>query len=119
MHKKLFISVFLIPALLLSACGKKKNTEKNSGIPVRPVTQTETETEEMPQEKTPRVITYTVKLSGKTLSLYETDGELQKVITSMEINPGFYPAEDIKGLEKGITVPCLEDGYEILENFAN
>ena len=119
MNKKIFISIFLISALLLSGCGKKKNATKSSESAPKPVSQPETEIEEKISEKPPQIITYLVKLSGNTLSLYEVDGEIQKVITSIEINPDFYPKEDIKNLESGITVPYMEEGYEILENFAN
>ncbi|MBQ7751467.1 MAG: hypothetical protein IJR79_00650 [Clostridia bacterium] len=119
MNKKLIIPVFLVSALLLSSCGKKKTAEKNSKSVPKPVSRSETEIEEKKPVKAPQVIHYTVKLSGKTLSLYEVDGEMQKVITSIEINPDFYPKEDIKNLENGITVQYKEDGYEILENFAN
>lgn len=119
MHKNLFIPIFLVSAIFLSGCGKKKNISKIEEMPPKPVSRQKTEIEEKPAENPPQVIHYTVKLSGKTLTLYEIDGEMQKTVTAIEINPDFYPAEDIKNLEKGISVNCKEDGYEILENFAN
>ena len=118
-HKKLLIPIFLISALLLSGCGKRKKITENIENSPAPAMQPETEIEELPSDKPSQIITYTVRLSGKTLSLYENDGEKQRKITSIEINPEFYPKEDIKKLEDGITVPYKEVGYEILENFAN
>jgi len=37
----------------------------------------------------------------------------------MEINPEIYPKEDTEKLKKGIEAYCKEDGFAILENFAN
>ena len=119
MYKKLFMPIFLIFVLLFSGCGKKKSAAKSDEANPKPVSQPKVEIEEKKPEKSPEIITYIVKLSGKTLSLYEVEGEAQKVITSIEITPDFYPQEDIKNLKNGITVPYKEYGYEILENFAN
>ena len=116
-YKKFLIPILLVSAVMLSACGRKKESPQAKSAVPKAVLQPETEVEE--EEVTPAVISYIVRLSDKMLSLYEVDGENQKVITSMEINPELYPKEDIKRLQNGISVAFKEEGYEILENFAN
>lgn len=110
------ITIIMICAFLLPACGKKKQNAKT----VTPKTVLSQRLEqEQTEEKAPEIITYKVILTSNTLSLYEVNGEMKKLITSMEINPQLYPVEDIEKLKKGIEAYCKEDGYEILENFAN
>lgn len=110
--------ILLICTLLPSACGKKKeNVKAEQPIP-RTVLSHRLEEEEIEEEE-PKIITYRVILEENMLYLYEVNGEAKKLITKMEINPEFYPAEDISKLKKGIDAYCKEDGYEILENFAN
>ena len=119
-YKDLFILLLASGALIFSGCGKKKSEEKAkediSGAVVRQNIVVE---EEESKEQTPAVIKYKVMLSGEKLSLYEVDGERKRLITSMDIDPELYPAEDVKRLKNGIEADFLEDGYEILENFAN
>jgi len=118
-YKKILIPILILSAVLLSGCGKKKETNQSCEPMPKEVLQPQTDIEEEAEEAAPPVIKYTVKLSGKTLSLYEVNGELQKLITSMEINPEIYPKEDTEKLKKGIEAYCKEDGFAILENFAN
>ena len=118
--KKYLIPILVVSVLLISGCGKKKNKEKASENTPKAVSETYTEAvQETEEAAEPSVITYSVQLSEKTLSLFEIDGQNKKLVTSMEINPEFYPEEDIAKLEQGIEAYCMEDGYEILENFAN
>ena len=112
------IIILLICSLLLSACGGKKENSKTQA-PVPKTVLNRTLEEEETENEEPKIITYRVILENKMLSLYEVNGESKKLITKMEINPEFYPAEDISKLKKGIEAYCMEDGYEILENFAN
>ena len=121
-HIIMKINRFFVPAILLSAlifcgCGRKKEDAKTEPLTPKTVLNQNTEAEET--EETPKIIYYKVVLNGTTLSLYEIDGESKKTVTSMEINPEFYPEEDISRLKNGIDAYCREDGYEILENFAN
>lgn len=118
-YKKMLIPFLVISAVLLSGCGRKKETQQSREPVPKEVMQPQTEVEDKTEEVSSPVITYIVKLSGKTLSLYEINGELQKLIASMEINPELYPREDIQRLEAGIETYCKEDGYAILENFVN
>lgn len=117
-RNKGFIPFLIISIILLSACGKKKEISQAKAIYPKTVTEPKT-VEEEAEETAPSVILYTVILSGKALSLYEVNGENKKLITSIEINPEFYPKEDVEKLKRGIEAYCKEDGYEILENFAN
>ena len=122
-HIIMKINRFLIPMLficacILFACGRKKEKEENAAVTPKTVLSHKLEQEEE-QEKEPEIITYKVILKDTTLFLYEVNGETKKLITSIEINPDFYPKEDIEKLKGGIEAYCKEDGYEILENFAN
>lgn len=115
---RFFIPILLIFSVLLFSCGKKKQGRITEEMMPKTVLNHRVEAEEEIEEA-PKVITYKVILKDKTLSLFEINGEIKKLITAIEINPDFYPQEDIFNLEKGIDAYCLEDGYEILENFAN
>lgn len=118
-YKKALIPILLVSAVVLSACGKKKeNRQLNNTVP-KAVLSPEKEIEQEKEDIKPVVIFYTVRLTNKTLSLYEVDGENQKLITSMEIEPELYPEEDVEKLKDGISVAFKEEGYELLENFAN
>ncbi len=110
--------ILLICTLFLSACGKKKENKKAAVPQPKTVLSHRLEEEEIKEEE-PKIITYRVILENETLSLYEVNGKAKKLITKMDINPEIYPAEDISKLKKGIEAYCKEDGYEILENFAN
>jgi hypothetical protein len=118
-YKKILIPFLAMSVLLISGCGKKKETRKISEPVPKEVLQPQNEIEDETEETSPPVIKYIVKLSGKTLSLYEVNGEVNKMITSMEINPELYPEEDTIKLKAGIEAYCKEDGYAILENFVN
>ena len=62
---------------------------------------------------------YIMRLEEKNLSLYEiSDGE-ESVISTIVIDPSYYPAEDIKELKAGVVAYSKEDGYLRLENFTN
>ena len=116
--KKSIIPLLLALCFLLCGCGRKKEEEKSEIITPKSVLSHRIEEEETAEE-TPKTIIYKVMLEGRTLSLFEVDGDNKKRITSIEINPDFYPDEDISELKSGIEAYYMEDGYEILENFAN
>lgn len=116
---RFFTLLLLIFAFLLSGCGRKKEDKKAQVVTPKTVLSHRLENEEETAEETPKIITYKVFLYDKTLCLYEINGESKKLITKMEINPEIYPESDIAELKNGIEAYCKEDGYEILENFAN
>ena len=53
------------------------------------------------------------------MAMYRVDGESKTIIDSMEIEESYYPREDILELTEGITAYTVEEGYRILENYAN
>ena len=123
-ERLLILSAIFI--LLFASCKDKELPEEKTDI----ITQTSDmqtaedieEAEEIIDEETeeePQTIYYIVKLEGKNLVLYEVDGDNKKNITSVTINPENYPEEDIVKLETGVEAGYKEDGYAILENFAN
>ncbi|MBR4721290.1 MAG: hypothetical protein IK057_05965 [Clostridia bacterium] len=116
---RFFIPLLVIFAFLLCGCGRKKEDKKAQDVAPKTVLSNTLENDDEMAEETPKIITYKVLLDEKVLSLYEVNGESKKLITKMEINPENYPETDIAELKKGIDAYCKEDGYEILENFAN
>ena len=62
---------------------------------------------------------YRVSIVGEDVVLCRiSDGESTE-IERMEIDTDYYPEGDIQELTKGITAYNIEEGYGILENFAN
>lgn len=85
----------------------------------RPVTNS-VEVEESPEPtETASVIYYSIYFEDSALSMYEIDGEKRTLIKSIEINPDYYPPEDIDAFTKGVDCGSKEEGFEILENFSN
>lgn len=109
-------AVIIIFTVLFSSC-KKKEVQPNTDEITQETNVEEADMEEE-EEPTP-VIYYLVKLEENTLFLYEVDGENYKQVTSLQINAENYPIEDISALKSGIEVYFKEDGYALLENFAN
>ena len=64
-------------------------------------------------------VSYAVCLEGDTVTLYLVDDGKRTKIDSVEIDRNYYPSEDIKALSEGITAYNIEEGFKILENFAN
>ena len=117
--KRFLILLLFLLAFLLCGCGRKKEDKNAESVTPKTVLSHRLENDEDKEVETPKIITYKVFLYDKTLCLFEIDGESKKLITQMEINPEIYPESDIAELKKGIEAYCKEDGYEILENFAN
>ncbi|MDD6213612.1 MAG: hypothetical protein PUB42_00205 [Firmicutes bacterium] len=85
----------------------------------RPVTNS-AEIEEIPEPtETVSIIYYSIYFEDSALSMYEVNGEKRTLIKSIEINPNYYPPEDIYAFTKGINCGSKEEGFEILENFSN
>ncbi len=62
---------------------------------------------------------FIMRLSGETLTLYEISGSEENPVTAINIDPSYYPPEDIKELNKGILAYSKEDGFSKLENYTN
>lgn len=104
--------------LVLASCGNKDNDSVQREENRRPVLSEETEIEENTPSPLPATV-YSIKLSNDTLSMYEVSGDNEILVKSIIIDPSYYPPEDISELNAGITAYTKEDGFEILENFAN
>lgn len=101
--------------LLLAACAKKEHSAEQ--IPAElPAAARETDTEDVHEVP---ALPYCVKLVNDTLSLYEYADGAEVPVKSITIDTEYYPYDDISALKDGIGAYTKEDGYEILENFAN
>lgn len=107
--------------IVLASCGNNDNKNVQKEDSRRPVLSAETDIEDTPDSTaTPAPApAYSIKLVNNTLSMYEVSGGTEILVKSILIDPSYYPSEDISELEGGITAYTKEDGFEILENFAN
>ncbi len=64
-------------------------------------------------------VTYIMRLKDTTLTLYEISGGEETAITAINIDPSYYPSDDIKELNRGVLAYSKEEGFQKLENFAN
>ena len=71
------------------------------------------------EEPTSAPVIYEVRLEQGAVILYKVEGGIRTALESVEIDTGYYPDGDIKELTKGIAAYDEEEGYKILENFAN
>ena len=104
--------------LVLASCGNKDNDSVQREENRRPVLSEETEIEDNTPLPLPSAV-YSIKLVRDTLSMYEVSDGTEILVKSIIIDPSYYPPEDISELNAGITAYTKEDGFEILENFAN
>ena len=123
MKKQYYI---LIPIAVLSiavtfaACAKKDNEYRRRTQGQQQVLSSEEGIEESPSiSPSPAAAEFLVRLEGSTLTLYDTGGVEYTVLKSLNIDPSYYPYEDIKELITGIPAYSKEGGFEILENFTN
>ena len=105
--------------LVLASCGNKDNGSVRREESRRPVLAEETDIEDSPMPSPLSAAVYSIKLSNDTLSMYEVSDGNEILVKSIIIDPSYYPPEDISELNAGITAYTKEDGFEILENFAN
>ena len=62
---------------------------------------------------------YQVSLVDGDVVLHSIKNGEKTEVERISIDVNYYPDEDIKELTKGITAYNVEEGYRILENFAN
>lgn len=105
--------------LVLASCGNRENDSVHREDSRRPVLSEETDIEDSPLPSPASAAVYSIKLSNDTLSMYEVSGGNEILVKSIIIDPSYYPPEDISELNAGIIAYTKEDGFEILENFAN
>ena len=68
-------------------------------------------------EQEPVQISYMVSCEDGRLCLYSVSGEGRELIREESIDPGLYPEEDRRKLEKGIFASDLENALAVWENF--
>lgn len=116
----ILISAAVTAICITAACAKRDNTDEMSEESGRrQVLSGKNDVEDTTPELGTEEITYLMCLENKTLTLYEIkDGE-KNVVKSVNIEPSYYPSEDIKELNEGIYAYSKEDGYIRMENFTN
>jgi len=62
---------------------------------------------------------FEILLKDSTVTLFRIENGIRTQLDSLEIDINYYPDEDIRALTEGITAYNIEEGYKILENFAN
>lgn len=98
---------------IMFAFSKEKDTEQEKKqVYVRE------ENIDKPEDTEPSVV-YEVGIEENTVVLYSIKEDEKKKIDSVIIDRSYYPVEDIQELTEGIRAYNIEDGYKILENFAN
>lgn len=116
----ILISAAVTAICITAACAKRDNTDEMSEESGRrQVLSGKNDVEDTTPEPETEEITYLMCLENKTLTLYEIkDGE-KNVVKSVNIEPSYYPSEDIKELNEGIYAYSKEEGYIRMENFTN
>lgn len=118
--------LILLPALLVIAAaavactaGKNNREEMTEGRGRRQVLSDKKDVEDTYQTPAPSESPYLMRLENKTLTLYEIkDGE-ENALRAVNIDPSYYPPEDIKELTQGIIAYSKEEGFARMENFTN
>lgn len=107
-----FIAAVTVSTMLIFSDGEKTQKEEEE------VTRRQDNIEES-DPPTTEPVGYEVLLEDSRVTLYRLTGGEKTAIDSVEIDTNYYPDSDIKELSKGISAYNEEEGYKILENFAN
>lgn len=62
---------------------------------------------------------YVMRLEDTSLTLYEITGSEETAITTINIDPSYYPREDIEELNRGVIAYSKEEGFARMENYTN
>lgn len=123
MKKNYFI---VLPALLVIAvaavaCTSAKNNEKEmtESRGRRQVLSDKKDVEDSYETHDEKESVYLMRLENKTLTLYEIKDNEESALRSINIDPSYYPPEDIKELTQGIFAYSKEEGFACMENFTN
>lgn len=116
----ILISAAVTAICITAACARRDNTdEMREERGRRQVLSGKNDVEDTTPAPQVEETTYLMRLENKTLTLYEIkDGE-ENAVKAVNIEPSYYPSEDIKELNKGIYAYSKEDGYIRMENFTN
>ncbi len=67
----------------------------------------------------PEPSTYIMRLEDTALTLYEISGSEETAVTTINIDPSYYPHDDIEELNRGVLAYSKEEGFARLENYTN
>lgn len=67
----------------------------------------------------PDTATYIMRLEDTSLTLYEISGSSETAVTTINIDPSYYPHDDIEALNRGVLAYSKEEGFARLENYTN
>ncbi len=116
----LLLPALAVIAVIAASCMARNNSdEMQEGRGRRQVLSDKKDVEETIQTPAPSENPYLMRLENKTLTLYEIkDGE-ENAVRAINIDPSYYPPEDIKELTRGILAYSKEEGFARMENFTN
>lgn len=122
MKKSHYILIFaaVTAICITAACAKRDHADEMSEERGRrQVLSGKNDVEDVTPTPRTEEITYLMRLENKTLTLYEIKNGEKNAVKSVNIEPSYYPSEDIKELNEGIYAYSKEDGYIRMENFTN
>ena len=117
----MFLSAIFAACTIITSCSKNDETKEpeDDGIK-REVMSDQKDIEKAPS---PEIYappsSYMMRLENTALTLYEITGGEETAVTTINIDPSYYPTEDIKELNRGVIAYSKEDGYARLENYTN
>lgn len=119
--KKVYFT--LIPTLIIIltavACSGNSDSQMREEKGRRQVLSDKKNIEYTTPEPTSDEVSYIIRLENKTLTLYEVLNDEESVVRAINIDPSYYPTEDIKELSNGIPAYSKEEGFLRMENFTN
>lgn len=117
----MLLSAAIASIAVIVSCSRENEKKEPSGDSGK----REVMSERQDIEKDPTLVlsapspTYIMRLEDKILTLYEISGSQEMAVTSITIDPAYFPPDDIKELNKGVLAYSKEDGFAKLENFTN
>lgn len=117
MKIKYFLPLLLASAALYS-CSSRDNREKDSRGRRQVLSDKKSAVIAIPSP-VPESAPFVMRLNGSKLTLYELAEGNEYELRTVNINPEYYPSEDIKELTAGIPAYSKEEGFLRLENFTN
>ena len=116
-HLLLIFTIIATLAATVSCARKNAPEEKQPQSGRRQVLSNKKDVPDITLE--PTQTTYVMRLENTTLTLYELKDGDETVVCAVNIDPSYYPSEDIRELNQGITAYTKEEGFARMENFAN
>ena len=117
LHLLLIFTVITTLAITAS-CARKDTPEKKQ--PQSGRRQVSADKKDVPDVTlSPTQLSYVMRLENTTLTLYELKDGDESVVCAVNIDPSYYPFEDIQELNRGIPAYTKEEGFARMENFTN